>query len=171
MKRFHSLGARLRGAGAKAPPVPPLASVLLGSVGCSLAILATFLLNAAINSGPVILASLGASCFLAFCVPASPLAQPRAIVGGHLFTTIAGLAATAFFADPMLAATVGVGLGATAMQLGRCGHPPAGANPIIIALTQPGLAVLWTVVLPGALVVTAVAVIFNGLRNDVQYPS
>lgn len=170
MNRFISLGSRLRGAGAKAPPVPPLASVLVGSVGCSLAIFAAFLLGEALSSAPAILASLGASCFLAFCVPASPLAQPRAMVGGHLLTSLAGLATTAVFADPVIAATVGVGLGAAAMQLGRCGHPPAGANPIIIALTQPGLAVLWMIVLPGALAVTAVALIFNGLRDDVHYP-
>lgn len=170
MQRIHSIGLRLRGAGAKAPPVPPLAIVLLGSLGCSLAILAAFLLGRVLGSAPAILASLGASCFLAFCVPASPLAQPRAIIGGHLATSLAGLAATAVFADPMIAATVGVGLGAAAMQLVRCGHPPAGANPVIIALTQPGLAVLWTLVLPGVLAVTAVALIFNALRNDVHYP-
>lgn len=170
MQRVLSLGARLRGAGAQAPPVPPFAIVMLGSLGCSLAILAAFLLGRALGSAPAVLASLGASCFLAFCVPASPLAQPRAIIGGHLATSLAGLAATAVFADPMIAATVGVGLGAAAMQLGRCGHPPAGANPIIIALTQPGLALLWTLVLPGALAVTAVALIFNVLRSDVRYP-
>lgn len=170
VQRSLSFGARLRGAGAKAPPVPPFVIVLLGSIGCSLAILAAFLLGRSLGSAPAILASLGASCFLAFCVPASPLAQPRAIVGGHLATSLAGLAATAVFAEPMIAASVGVGLGAAAMQLGRCGHPPAGANPIIIALTQPGLAVVWTLVLPGALAVTAVALIFNGLRKDVHYP-
>lgn len=170
VQRMLLLGAHLRGAGAKAPPVPPFPIVLLGSLGCSLAILAAFLLGRALGSAPAILASLGASCFLAFCVPASPLAQPRAIVGGHLVTSLAGLLAAAVFADPMIAATIGVGLGAAAMQLARCGHPPAGANPIIIALTQPGLAVLWTLVLPGALAVTAVALIFNGLRNDVHYP-
>ncbi len=170
MQRSLSFGARMRGAGTQAPPMPSLAIVLLGSLGCSLAILAAFLLGRAMDSAPAILASLGASCFLAFCVPASPLAQPRAIVGGHLATSLAGLLATAVFADPMIAAAVGVGLGAAAMQLGRCGHPPAGATPILIALTQPGLAVLWTLVLPGALAVTAVALIFNGLRSDVHYP-
>jgi CBS-domain-containing membrane protein len=170
MQRIQAFGVRLLGAGAMAPPVPPLAIVLLGSLGCSIAILATFLLGRALGSTPVILASLGASCFLAFCVPASPLAQPRAILGGHLATSLAGFLSAAVFADPMIAATVGVGLGAAAMLLGRCGHPPAGANPIIIALTQPGLALLWTVVLPGALAVTAVALIFNALRNDVHYP-
>lgn len=56
MQRLLTFGVRLRGVSAKAPPVPPLASVLLGSFGCSLVILAAFMLGRALGNAPVVLA-------------------------------------------------------------------------------------------------------------------
>jgi len=72
-----------------APPAPPLKFVLLSSLGALIAIAITGGLSV-LSGIPWLMAPFGASCVLAFGVPDSPLAQPRAIVGGHLVATAVG---------------------------------------------------------------------------------
>lgn len=83
---------------------------------------------------PFLVAPLGASAVLVFCVPASPLAQPWAVVGGDLISAAVGLAAGHALGDPWAAGTVGVALAITAMSLARCLHPPGGACALLCAL-------------------------------------
>lgn len=161
------LRARWRGGG-MLPALPSWRVALAGGLGCALAVLAVFLAGRALLA-PAVLASLGASCYLAFCVPESPFAQPRSILGGHLLATAIGLATHALIPEPMFAAALGVALAAIAMQLTRTAHPPACSNPIIVAITHASPAMLWQQVLPGTLAVVVVAVIYHGLRG-VRYP-
>ncbi len=156
---------------------------LRGAIGAGLGIaLAGFLTMATAQVSdphlPWLVAPLGASAVLAFVVPASPLAQPWAIVGGDLLSAIVGLAAGHLIAEPVFGAAVGVSLAIAVMSLARCLHPPGGACALLCALGASG-ADAWGVdyLIPIAANVFAlvlVAWIYNNLTGHrwphIQYP-
>lgn len=74
-------------------------------------------------SPPLLIAPLGASAVLLFCVPTSPMAQPWSIVGGHVVSALVGAAAV-FIPEPSLAAGAAVSGAIAFMSLSRCLHPP-----------------------------------------------
>ncbi|WP_428670666.1 HPP family protein [Roseibium sp.] len=84
-----------------------------------------------------LIAPLGASAFLVFAVPNSPLAQPWSAVAGNTLAAVCGVAAAKFL-DPAFAPAVGVAMAFAAMMFGRALHPPGGAVALLIAL-DPGL--------------------------------
>lgn len=87
---------------------------------------------------PFLIAPIGASAVLVFCVPASPLAQPWPVAGGDLLSAAIGLAAGHLCGDPWLAASLGVGAAIAAMSAARCLHPPGGACALLCALGASG---------------------------------
>jgi CBS-domain-containing membrane protein len=56
------------------------------------------------------------------------------------------------------------------MMVTRTVHPPAGSNPVIILLTQPGWGFLVYPTLSGALIVTAIGLIYNNATRTGNYP-
>jgi CBS domain-containing membrane protein len=85
---------------------------------------------------PWLVAPIGASAVLVFGVPASPLAQPWAVVGGNTVSALVGIACAHWIPDPALAGAVAVSL-AIALMFGlRCLHPPGGAMALIAVLTH-----------------------------------
>ncbi len=158
---------RLRG-GATAPPRASFRQTILAGVGGMLAISALALLTSSAGV-PVLMAPFGASCFLVFAVPESPFAQPRNVIGGHLVSTAVGLLLTSVGTEWWVMG-VAVGLSIVAMQITRTGHPPAGADPIVVLLAQPGWTFLATPVLLGASVVVGVGLLFNNFRVGPGYP-
>lgn len=88
---------------------------------------------------PWLVASMGASAVLAFVLPASPLAQPWPVVGGHLFAALIGLTCHSLPLQGWVAAGLAVGLSVVAMSAGRCLHPPAGGTALLTALASPAL--------------------------------
>ncbi len=119
---------------------------------------------------PWLMAPFGASCVLAFGVPDSPLAQPRAIVGGHLVATAAGLAVGAMLGDGWVACALGVGLALAAMQVTRTVHAPAGADPLLVIAAHAPVSFLFSPVLVGSLVIVLTAWCVNNLRSARSYP-
>jgi CBS-domain-containing membrane protein len=112
----------------------------------------------------LLIAPFGASCVLLFAAPASPFAQPRNLIGGHLLTAAIGLAMLWIFGNSALSMGVAVGLVIALMELTGTVHPPAGANPIVIMLA--GKASLWfllTPILAGVLFLLLVALVVNNL--------
>jgi len=87
---------------------------------------------------PWLIAPLGASAMLVFCVPASPLAQPWPVIGGSLISAATGLAAGHFLGSPWLASGAAVGMAIALMTLARCLHPPGGACALLCALGSTG---------------------------------
>lgn len=84
---------------------------------------------------PLLIAPIGASAVLAFAVPASPLAQPRAIIGGNMISALAGVScAFVFHANPALATGTAVASAIVLMGLLGCLHPPGGAVALSVAL-------------------------------------
>ena len=86
--------------------------------------------------GPWLVAPLGASAVLVFAAPASPLAQPWALVGGNTVSALVGTACVLAIPDPAVAAAVAVALAIAAMFQLRCLHPPGGATALLVVLTQ-----------------------------------
>lgn len=120
----------------------------------------------------LLMAPLGASCFLMFVVPDNPVAQPRNVIGGHLVSALVGMAVITVCGSAWWAMGLGVGLAIVAMRLTQTPHPPAASDPLLLMLTPfgaPGWGFVLTPVLAGALLVVAVAVVFNRLRG-VPYP-
>jgi CBS-domain-containing membrane protein len=99
---------------------------------------------------PLLIAPFGASCVLVFGVPASPFARARNVIGGHLVAAFMGLAAVSLLGAGPPGIAAGVGLAIAAMMLTDTVHPPAGANPIVVALTGAGWPFLAAPVLVGA---------------------
>lgn len=89
---------------------------------------------------PWLLAPIGASAFLVFMVPASPLAQPWPVMGGHLVSALIGMVVHASGLAPWLGAAIAVGASIAAMGLLRCPHPPAGGTTLVTALAGPAVA-------------------------------
>ena len=120
-------------------PVRP-ADILRSGLGALLGIPVTGLLAHLIASGhasalPLLIPPIGASAVLAFAVPASPLAQPRAMIGGNMVSAVVGVTcALVLHAHPALAAGAAVGCAIVVMSLLGCLHPPGGAVALSAAL-------------------------------------
>lgn len=122
-------------------------------------------------SGAVLLiAPFGASCVLVFALPASPLAQPRNVIGGHLVSTAVGLAAFMIFGATPLGFGVGVGLAIAAMLLTRTTHPPAGADPIVVMLAGASWSFLFAPVLAGAISIVVAGAAYHRALSGAAYP-
>lgn len=87
---------------------------------------------------PWLVAPLGASAVLVFGVPASPMAQPWAVVGGNTVSALAGIACVHALPSPVLAAPAAVALAVGLMLALRCLHPPGGAAALLMVLGGVG---------------------------------
>src|SRR5690606_10197021 len=108
----------------------------------------------------LLIAPFGASCVLLFALPASPLARPRNLVGGHCSTGMMGSLALTALVGGVLSMSVGVGLGIAAMQFTGTLHPPAGGNPLVVIMTGAGWSLLVLPVLAGTLSLLAMAYLY-----------
>ena len=140
--------------------------VLLGSsVAISLALWATN------NNSPLILASLGGTTLFLFILTTAPAAQPRAVFGAHLISSLIGIIAYQLFGDALWVYVVAVVLTIGILLLVRCVHPPAGANPLIMIQAHAGFIHLGITVLVGVTIIFAVAFIWSRLGvGSRKYP-
>lgn len=107
------------------------------AVGAGLGLLFVALLSrigAPAGALPWLVAPLGASAVLVFCVPASPLAQPWSVLGGNTVSAFVGIACAHWIPDPAWAAATAVAVAIGAMFALRCLHPPGGAMALLTAL-------------------------------------
>lgn len=90
------------------------------------------------SGAPLLVAPIGASAVLALAVPASPLAQPRNVIGGNLIGAAVGVCC-ALLLQPWdaVAAGAAVALAIVAMALLGCLHPP-GASVALGAVLAAG---------------------------------
>ena len=119
------------------------------------------------------MAPFGATCVLLFAVPTSPLAQPRNIIAGHFISAAVGLATLYSFGDSYLVMSLAVGSAIFLMQYFRAVHPPAGANPIVIALAGTSLVdwtFLFTPVLVGSVALVFVGAMLNNTFSQQRWP-
>ncbi len=124
-----------------------------------------------------LIGSFGASSVLVYGAIQSPLAQPRNLIGGHLISAIIGVTVYKFIPDIVwLTAPLAVSLSIVFMQITKTLHPPGGATALIAVTGSGEIKNLgyWYVlspVLSGVLILLAVALVFNNMTLNRQYPN
>ncbi len=161
--------SKLRGDGAALPPAYSLKGIALAWLGGFLAISVVAGLAQNLEAA-LVLGSFGASCVLAFGFPDAPFSQPRNIVAGHFLSSLVGLLFFSLFGPVWWSVALAVATAIAVMMLTRTVHPPAGSNPVIVFLTQPGWDFLLLPTLIGALLLATVALIYNNLSRKESYP-
>lgn len=123
---------------------------------------------------PWVIAPMGASAVLLFAVPASPLAQPWAMLGGNLLAGAVGVTCAKLIPDVAMAAAVAVSFSIGLMFALRCIHPPAGAVALTAVIGGPtiramGYGFLFDPLLVNTLSLLAVAILYNRVTGR-DYP-
>jgi len=161
---------KFRGEGAPLPPRPSLQGVALAWLGGFLAIAAVAALSDLL-AVTLVLGSFGATCVLIFGYPDVPFSQLRNVVGGHVLSSLVGLAFLTVFGAHWWSVALALATAIALMMLTRTVHPPAGSNPVIVFLIQPPWSFLLFPTLVGAVVVVAVALLFNNATRPARYPT
>jgi len=87
---------------------------------------------------PWLIGSFGASCVLLFGFPNLPFSQARNVIGGHLLSSAVALAMLSIFGPHWVVMAVAAAVACMLMMATKTAHPPAGGNPVIVFMTQPG---------------------------------
>ena len=95
--------------------------------------------------------------------PTAKPAQPRALIGGHLISTIIGLVMVKIVGPNPWAAAVAVGLSMMAMHLSSTFHPSAGIDPLVVVMNDMSWRFLFVPVGTGAVLLALFALIWHKL--------
>jgi CBS-domain-containing membrane protein len=114
---------------------------------------------------PIALVPFATSVVNVIALPDALPGQPRALIGGHVISTIVGLSVLSLLGSSALAAALAVALAIGAMHFTRTMHPPAGINPLIIVTSSLPWSFLLVPVLAGVLLLTMLAYIWHGIEN------
>lgn len=82
---------------------------------------------------PLLITSFGATAVLLYAAPESPLAQPKNVFFGHLFSACVGCAFCMLFGVTWLTVTLAVTLAIVLMVVTNTTHPPGGATALVCA--------------------------------------
>jgi len=110
-----------------------------------------------------LIAPFGASMVLAMAVHESPLAHPKNILFGHIFSALSGVLIYSLLGLSYISIGLGVGLAIFVMMVTKTVHPPAGANPIIAIMGAKGIGFVLMPVATGASFIVLFAIIYNKL--------
>ena len=160
---------KMRGDAASLPAKHPVRNILLAGLGGFIAIALLAYLADSLET-VLIMGSFGASCVLVFGFPDAPFSQPRNVIAGHFISTLTGLAFLMLFGPVWWSVALAVGVAIMLMMASRTVHPPAGSNPVIVFLLQPGWDYLFFPTLSGAVLLVLVALLYNNLSRSANYP-
>jgi CBS-domain-containing membrane protein len=135
----------------------------------------------------MLVGSFGATAAMIFGLPASPYAQPRNVLGGHLLAALCGVTALRlaesfprpefFPASCGSAVTCGLAVACTvyAMHKTRSFHPPGGATALIAVIGGPqvhalGYVYVFVPVGIGMLCLVLLGALLNNLFSGRRYP-
>ena len=128
-------------------PAPPTVSqaeraraVVCAFAGLFLTFAASRVLIGNLGMIPILIAPMGASSVLVFCLPSSPLAQPWPVIGGNTIAALIAIACVKLVPDPLVAAPLALAAAIGVMFPLRCLHPPSGAVALTVALGGPAVA-------------------------------
>jgi CBS domain-containing membrane protein len=157
-----------------APFTVDQAERLRAALGAGLGILITALVSrwfaGAASGAAWIVAPMGASAVLVFCLPASPVAQPWSVVGGNFLSALVGVACARWIPDAALAAGAAVGLAIALMFATRCLHPPGGAMALLAVVSHAvDFRLALFPVLLNALLLAAAGIAYNSATRR-RYP-
>ena len=147
----------------------PRARMLAGAVGGAVAIglMEAFAARAAT---PLMAIPFATSIVLVMGSPDADAAQPRALMGGHLVSTIVGLMVVKLIGPAPWAAALAVGLAIAAMHFTRTFHPPAGIDPLLVVVNNMPLSFLLVPVAAGAAVLVLFAFGWHILVHRYSWP-
>lgn len=145
-------------------------AVLAGAAGGSVAI-AGMEYFAARSTMPVMAVPFATSIVLVLGSPEVEAAQPRALIGGHLISTIVGLAVLYVAGPTPYAAALAVGLAMVAMHATRTFHPPAGIDPLLVVVNAMPWSFLLVPVAAGALALAAFAFAWHLAVRRFDWPT
>ncbi len=157
----------------------PWREKLISATSAGLAIFLLLLIVENIDLGfpfkMLVLASMGASAFLLFVVPHSPLAQPWPVIGGHMVAAFVGVASAHWLHNVIFATAAAVLISVLMMYVMHCLHPPSAATAMIAVLGGPEIhAIGWQfcyeVVLVNAGLIVLLALVINNLVPGRCYP-
>ena len=124
----------------------------------------------------MLIGSFGASAVLIYGAIKSPLAQPRNLVGGHIFSAIIGVTCYKLFpSQAWLASSLAVSTAIAVMHATKTLHPPGGATALIAVIGSSkihSLGYLYAIVPAGlgAVIMLVVALLVNNLPKSRRYP-
>jgi len=163
----------------KSPPAVSLSEIGWSWIGAFLGIAAVAYINynrIEDTDLVMIIGSFGASAVLIYGAIKSPLAQPRNLIGGHVFSAIIGVASYQIFHPHMwLASSVAVATAIAFMHATKTLHPPGGATALIAVIGSEkihGLGYLYAIVPVGigAVIMLVVALLVNNITKTRRYP-
>ena len=160
---------KIRGDSAALPARASNQAIGLAFLGGFLAIAVITLLAQGLHIA-LVLGSFGASCVLVFGYPDVPFSQPRNVIAGHVLSTLVGLACVHLLGAHGWSAALAVGSAIALMMLTRTVHPPAGSNPVIVFLMQPGWDFALFPTLSGAVLLVLVALVFHNVTRPARWP-
>lgn len=163
----------------QSPPRVTFSEVLWSWVGAVVGIALVGLVHARLvdQAGQALLiGSFGATAVLVYGAIRSPLAQPRNVLGGHVFSALIGVCAEqALGQTPWLAAAVAVATAIAVMHLTKTLHPPGGATALIAVIggeSVHSLGYMYALVPAGlgAVILLLVALVVNNIPKSRRYP-
>lgn len=164
-----SRAARMAGpAMARTKPAEAARAALGAGIGLALCNLFLSTMHGG-ETGILLIAPFGASAFLIFAVPNSPLAQPWSVVAGNGIAALSALAVLATGLPAVVAAPFAVGLAVVAMGMARAMHPPSGAVALATVIAAPGWGFAFDPVVLGSLVLVVAGIVWNRATGRV-YP-
>ncbi len=162
----------------KSPPSVDFFEIAWSWIGAFLGIAPVAILNYYMFKGTdlvMIIGSFGASAVLIYGAIRSPLAQPRNLMGGHVFSAIIGVAAYNLMdAHVWLAAPIAVATAIAVMHATKTLHPPGGATALIAVIGGEkihNLGYLYAIIPAGvgALIMLVVALLVNNIPKRRRY--
>ncbi len=151
------------------PPTFRKSQIALATLGAVVAVSALSYV-AMTTQALLLLGSFGASALLLFALPEVPLAQPRAVIGGHLIASLIAIVCLTVCGPQWWAVGLATGLGVGAMMATGTVHPPAGSNAIIVFLAKPGWSLLLLSTLAGTIALVTIAVCYHRATRRHKYP-
>ena len=137
-------------------------AVLAGAGGGAVAIASMEAFSAS-TAFPLVAIPFATSIVTVLGSPKTEPAQPRALIGGHLLSTLVGLIIVKLCGPAPWAAALAVGLAMVAMHLTGTFHPPAGIDPLVVVVNNMSWSFLVAPVGIGALLLTLFAYAWHNL--------
>jgi CBS-domain-containing membrane protein len=139
-----------------------LLAAVAGAAGGAIAIGGMEMFSAA-TAFPLASIPFATSIVMVLGTPDAAPAQPRALIGGHLVSTLVGLAVVNLCGPAPWAAAMAVGLAMVAMHLTGTFHPPAGIDPLVVVVNNMPWSFLVAPVAAGALLIAAFAYVWHNV--------
>ena len=138
-------------------------NILISSLGAFLCMFLIAYFNSIDQTNIWLIPPFGASLVLVMAVHKSPLAKPRNVFFGHVFSASSGVLMFYFLGGTPLSISLGVSLAIFIMLITKTTHPPAGANPVIAILGAKSFEFVIMPVAIGASFIVIFAFLYNKL--------